>query len=309
MGIHLTNLLGRMGDTDEGAYELSSDEEVENILRPPKCRVERTTPCVISKRTLMFLTQTPTDNNHRKRTKQIHTDQQCQTETKSTLALLPLTTDRRTGKATPDTGKYPHTNTCHRHTPTTNQTTQTHRKPTTGHIIARSRIMDTLNPHWEGDRNDQCQACDAVDTLTECTRCNIVWHASCLQPPLPFPLRKQDAIVCGDACWAELIDEFTRRDAPEPVKEDPLVTPILLPRRHSNTTPTEHNYPSVTSRTPQGGRLDSNTTSERGQDGATPTTDTTTRGRKRRAREQRKGKKKKPRLWAHINLWTINNSQ
>ena len=145
--------------------------------------------------------------------------------------------------------------------------------------------------------------------MTECTRCNIVWHASCLQPPLPFPLRKQDAIVCGDACWAELMDESKTRGAPEPVKEDPLNSLRFLSRRHSDTTPTTQNYSSVTSRTPQGDSPGCSTTSKQGQQGAPPTAEATTRGRKRRARGQRQGTKKKPRLSAHINPWTINSSR
>ena len=144
--------------------------------------------------------------------------------------------------------------------------------------------------------------------MTECTRCNIVWHASCLQPPLPFPLRKQDAIVCGDACWAELVDESKTRGASEPVKEDTLNLLRFLPRRHSNTTPTTQDYPSVTSRNPQGESIDNSTTSTQVQHGEPPT-EATTRGRKRRARGQRKGAKKKPKLSAHINPWTINSSR
>ena len=96
--------------------------------------------------------------------------------------------------------------------------------------------------------------------------------------------------------------------APKSVKENLLDTLSFLPRRHSDTTPTAHNYPSVTSRTPQGGSYTS-TTSKQGQFRATPTTDATARGRKHRARGQRKGKKKKPKLSAHINPWTIENSQ
>ena len=127
----------------------------------------------------------------------------------------------------------------------------------------------------------------------------LLWHASCLQPSLPFPLRTQDAIVCGNACWTELRDELMKQGAPEPAKENPLHTLKLLPRRHSETTSTPHNYPSVTARTPQGG-----------SDTETPSNhDATTRGQKRKARGQRKGKKKQPRLSAHINPWTINSSQ
>jgi hypothetical protein len=226
-------------------------------------------------------------------------DRAIPTSTTNQRSRLPYP-HRRIGKATPDTGKYPHTNTDPRQIHRTNQTAQTHTHYlTTGHIIVRDCITDTLNPHWEGDRNDQCQACDAGGTLTECTRCNIVWHASCLQPPLLFPLRKQDAIVCGDACWAELLDEYKKRGTPEPVKEDPLDKPSFLPRRHSETASTPHNYPSVTTRTPQGSK-DTRTTSNH---------KATTRGQKRRARGQRRGKKKQPRLSAHIIPWTIYSSQ
>jgi hypothetical protein len=92
-------------------------------------------------------------------------------------------------------------------------------------------------------------------------------------------------------------------------ERDPLDTLSFLPRRHSDTTPTAHNYPSVTSRIPQGGSPNCSTTSNNEQNGATPTTDATTRGRRRRVSGQRKGKNKKPRLSAHINPWTINNRQ
>ena len=90
-----------------------------------------------------------------------------------------------------------------------------------------------------------------------------------------------------------------KRGVPEPAKENPLDTPRLLPRRHSETTSTPHNYPSVTTRTPQGSS-DTETSSNH---------DATTRGQKRKARGQRRGKKKQPRLSAHINPWTINSSQ
>ena len=128
-------------------------------------------------------------------------------------------------------------------------------------------------------------------------------------PSLLFPLHKQDAIVCGDTCWAELMDEYKKRCAAEPVKEDPLDKLSFLPRRHSDTTPIAHNYPSVTSRTQQRGSPDCSTASKHVQKGAPPITEATTQGRKRRARGQRKSTKKKPRLSAHINLRTINSSQ
>ena len=74
----------------------------------------------------------------------------------------------------------------------------------TGHVIARDCLSSTSTLHWDGARNDQYEACDERGTLTECTRCNLVWHASCLHPTPTFPLRRQDAIVCSEQCWDEL---------------------------------------------------------------------------------------------------------
>jgi hypothetical protein len=109
------------------------------MIKPSKRKAERRTPRVGSKCTLLFDTQTPTDNKHPKRTRQSHTDQQGQSETKSTLAfppppspLPPPPPDRRVGKATPDTGEYPRTNKCHIQTHTTNQSAQTHTLPYNG---------------------------------------------------------------------------------------------------------------------------------------------------------------------------------
>jgi hypothetical protein len=86
MRTHLTNFLGRIGLTDEGAHELSSDEDVEYIPRPPKRKVERATPRVGSKRALPH-NHTPTDNKHPKRIRQSHTDHQGKSGTTTTLAL------------------------------------------------------------------------------------------------------------------------------------------------------------------------------------------------------------------------------
>ena len=88
----------------------------------------------------------------------------------------------------------------------------------THHTVARDCAPGL---HWEGDRNDQCEACNQGGTLTECTRCNIVWHASCLAPPLPFPLRPQDEIVCSEECWAELVQATLSAGGMEPQREDP----------------------------------------------------------------------------------------
>ena len=89
----------------------------------------------------------------------------------------------------------------------------------TEHIIARDCITHGHTLHWEGDRNDQCEVCDKGGTLTECTRCNIVWHASCLQPTPVFPLRQQDAIVCGEECWTELTAAARSAGIPAPERE------------------------------------------------------------------------------------------
>ena len=256
------------------AAQLSSDEEVEYLDRPTKRKTEHTAPRIGSKRTSNDYANTLFIQTEPKRIRQSPTIQHGQPEiTPAAFSPPPPSPPPRTGGS----AKRPRTQVSN---PTPTQatdkpTTQTKRHkhahyPTTGHFIARNCITDTFNPHWEGDRNDQCQACDAGGTLTECTRCNIVWHASCLQPPLPFPLRKQDAIVCGDACWAELMDESKTRGASEPVKEDTLNLLRFLPRRHSNTTPTTQDYPSVTSRNPQGESIDSSTTSKQGQHGEPP---------------------------------------
>jgi hypothetical protein len=46
MRIHLTIFLGRMGLVNEGAHELSSDEEVEYMARPAKRKPKHTAPRV-----------------------------------------------------------------------------------------------------------------------------------------------------------------------------------------------------------------------------------------------------------------------
>ena len=82
-------------------------------------------------------------------------------------------------------------------------------------------------------------------THTECTRCNIVWHASCLHPISPFPIRTQDAIVCGQACcWLELTEALRQEGRPHPSAEH-NTTRQFLPRSH-NTTNKTHSFPLVT---------------------------------------------------------------
>jgi hypothetical protein len=70
MRIHLTNFLGRMVLVDEGAHELSSDEEVEYMARPTKCKPKHTASRVGSKRTLIFDTHTLSNHNNPKRIRQ-----------------------------------------------------------------------------------------------------------------------------------------------------------------------------------------------------------------------------------------------
>ena len=111
------------------------------------------------------------------------------------------------------------------------------------HILARDCLTTTTTAYWEGDRNDQCEVCDKGGTLTECTRCNIVWHASCLHPIPSFPIRPQDAIVCGQACWLELTDNLRQEGKPPPTAEH-NTTRQFLPRTH-NTTNKTHSFPLV----------------------------------------------------------------
>ena len=114
------------------------------------------------------------------------------------------------------------------------------------HFIARDCLTATTSAYWEGDRNDQCEVCNTGGTLTECTRCNIVWHASCLHPTPPFLVRTQDAIVCGQACWLELTDALSQEGRPQPTKENSSTTSRqFLPRTHS-TPNTTHPFPLVT---------------------------------------------------------------
>ena len=73
MRTHLTNFLGRLGLTDEGAQAQSSDEDVEHIPRPTKRKVERAHISVGSKRAPPH-NPTPLENRHTKRIRQNHTD-------------------------------------------------------------------------------------------------------------------------------------------------------------------------------------------------------------------------------------------
>ena len=115
----------------------------------------------------------------------------------------------------------------------------------TKHIIARDCLTQAHTLHWEGDRNDQCEVCDTGGTLTECTRCNIVWHASCLQPLPVFPLRRQDAIVCGEECWTELTAAAHNAGIPAPERDTYDTKRRFLANKH-HTHNTTHPFPIVT---------------------------------------------------------------
>ena len=106
------------------------------------------------------------------------------------------------------------------------------------HMVARDCAP---NLHWEGDRNDQCEACNQGGTLTECTRCNIVWHASCLVPPLPFPLRPQDEIVCQ----RRVLDRTGTSDTGSWRDDAPAGRPKYLSEVSTPHTST-HQYPACT---------------------------------------------------------------
>jgi hypothetical protein len=99
--------------------------------------------------------------------------------------------------------------------------------------------------HWEGTRNDQCETCDTGGILTKCTRCNLVWHASCLHPTPIFPLRRQHAVVCGEQCWAELNAAAVSARTLPPTCEIHTTKSRFLPHKY-NTNSTTHSFPLVT---------------------------------------------------------------
>ena len=115
----------------------------------------------------------------------------------------------------------------------------------TGHIIARDCLSRTSALHWEGARNDQCEACDEGGLLTECTRCNLVWHASCLHPTPISPLRRQDAIVCSEQCWDELTAAALGAGTQAPAREIHTTKRRFIPHKH-NTNNTTHPFPLIT---------------------------------------------------------------
>ena len=206
------------------------------------------------------------------------------------------------------------------------------------HILARDCLTTTTTAYWEGDRNDQCEVCDKGGTLTECTRCNIVWHASCLHPIPSFPIRTQDAIVCGQACWLELTETLRQEGKPPPTAEH-NTTRQFLPRSH-NTTNKTHSFPLVTyptaetpvqhetsvgcagcpdpQTTPVKHCLSSPTkkrtrtldTSEKPTKKAKTTPETTKRKRASSAQApKQQTRRKKQKLSPHINPWTINSGR
>jgi hypothetical protein len=211
----------------------------------------------------------------------------------------------------------------------------------TEHIIARDCLTQGHTLHWEGDRNDQCEVCDKGGTLTECTRCNIVWHASCLQPTPVSPLRQQDAIVCGEECWTELTAAARSAGIPASERETHNTKSRFLAHKH-HTTNTTHSFPLVTcaghrrpcaeptmsatepeeqptirAQQPPGNR-GGNTGNKRKSMNKAPHSErpkarrrtsppTTKRKRAAGTPDKRAKKKSKPTLSAHINPWTISS--
>ena len=84
--------------------------------------------------------------------------------------------------------------------------------------------------------------------MTECTRCSIVWHASCLVPPLPFSLRQQDEIVCSEECWTELVQATLAASGTEPQREAPGTTRKFLLRTPHGTSERPTMYPIISPR-------------------------------------------------------------
>jgi len=211
----------------------------------------------------------------------------------------------------------------------------------TDHIIARDCLTHEHTLHWEGDRNDQCEVCDKGGTLTECTRCNIVWHASCLQPTPVFPLRQQDAIVCGEECWTELTEAARSAGISAPERETHNTKRRFLAHKHY-TTNTTHSFPLVTcagrrrpcaeptlsataseeqpiiqAQQPPGNKggntgnkrksLSTASHSEKPKARRRTSPPTTKRKRAAGTPDKRAKKKSKPTLSAHINPWTISS--
>ena len=165
-----------------------------------------------------------------------------------------------------------------------------------------------------------------------------MWHASCLHTTPPFPIRTQDAIVCGEACWLELTEALTQEGRPNPTQEHSLPSRRFLPRTHS-TSNTTHPFPLVTypaartnKRRPPSPNADAagprpTTVSHSKQPltkkRAGESTSLETASKKQRLRTvgtKRKGApssktprksatKKKPKLSLHINPWTISSGQ
>ena len=72
-----------------------------------------------------------------------------------------------------------------------------------------------------------------------------MWHASCLQPIPVFPLRQQDAIVCGEECWNELTAAAHSAGIPAPERETHDTKRRFLANKH-HTHNTTHSFPLVT---------------------------------------------------------------
>ena len=156
-----------------------------------------------------------------------------------------------------------------------------------------------------------------------------------------FPLRQQDAIVCGEECWTELTAAARRAGIPAPERETHDTKRRFLAHKH-HTPNTTHSFPLVTCAgqqqscaaptvdatepvdlptgpaQPQPESSNSNTGNKRkaldkaassGRPTARRRTTPPTTKRKRVAEPPDKRAKKKPKttLSYHINPWTISS--
>ena len=72
-----------------------------------------------------------------------------------------------------------------------------------------------------------------------------MWHASCLAPPLPFPLRPQDEIVCSEECWTELVQATLAAGGTTPQREDPNTSRKFLLHTPARTSTRPTLYPTI----------------------------------------------------------------
>jgi len=74
---------------------------------------------------------------------------------------------------------------------------------------------------------------------------NLVWHASCLHPTPIFPLRRQNAKVCGEQCWTELSTAARSVGSHAPMRETHITKRRFLNHKH-HTDNTTHSFPLIT---------------------------------------------------------------